>query len=704
MRALIFVLTLSLPTGPLLADTSPQDLERLRRIMDEKLGSTRKPQPPQKPLKPEDFYVVKPGTQPSKRRGGSSEAPSESRGQMMALPGVAAAHASDGRIVSAQAGTGPAASHVKRDSYVIQLKTDLTAAQVDAALATLSSKYNLEIKKFNSSLGVLHVSPRSPTARGVAPESLGAALEPRIIADLRKEPFVDAAFVDFLVAPKALPRRVDTKIPWGATTFGWHWRTSGTDDGNWGLKAIRLPPVWTILNRVRKIEPGRPRTRMAFLDAGFGAHGHLTYNEILGGMPPQPALADCRYSHGTHVAGIAGALHGRGRGIDGIVPDSKIDAIPVSSEFLLDTTSIGVKNPVYHQSMLFSGAVETLSDYLDFSPPKPGERRVINVSLGYNWSALAFDFGVNPDTDDGVKSHILNTAKMVQRLASKVGETVLIVAAAGNDSEGTTTPDEAEWATPFGFAALHKSPTFKNSQNIMVVEATGRNGVRASFSNVGGHVSAPGVDVMSTLAGVSDAYGLCSGTSQATPHVTALAAILFELDPKKTPPEIAEIIRASAIPGPPGTAPRVDALAAVLKLSKDNSLRHLVDLDGNGKVDVGDLEIFKTHLFVLEDANRNGKPIAIDLNGDGNVDEYERCWPLIDFNGSGKASYEKADARLVDGQPSTDLQMLASAWTDTTKTFEAAMVEVGLDKLIAQWSSPLPGGSPLTASTKDPCN
>ena len=70
--------------------------------------------------------------------------------------------------------------------------------------------------------------------------------------------------------------------------------------------------------------------------------------------------------------------------------------------------------------------------------------------------------------------------------------------------------------------------------------------------------------------------------------------------------------------------------------SKDN-IKYLVDLNGDGKVDSADLEILKTHLVILEDAKRNGTPVPIDLNGDGDVNESEGCWPLIDFAGAGKA-------------------------------------------------------------------
>jgi hypothetical protein len=346
--------------------------------------------------------------------------------------------------------------------------------------------------------------------------------------------------------------------------------------------------------------------------------------------------------------------------------------------------------------MLFSGAIDSLIDFMDQYPLKPGEKRVVNASLGYNWSALGFEFGKDQEEDENVKAHIFNSARSVQRLAAKYKDSILIVAAAGNDSDGLADPHWAEFATPFGFAATHESPTYQKSSNILIVEALSRDGKRASFSNAGGHVAAPGVDIMSTLAGVSDGYGLCSGTSQATPHVTALAAILFELDPKKSPAEIAEIIRSSAPAGSEGKTPRVDALAAVLKLSRDN-IKYLVDLNGDGKVDGADLQIIKTHLLVLDEARRNGTPIAIDLNGDGDINENEACWPLIDFVGAGRALYFEPPGQAAAAATRTDLELLEEGWTDTAKPFKTALAEAGLEQLLAQWRAPQ-GSSALVAS------
>jgi subtilisin family serine protease len=683
------------------AQSSPQDLDRLKRLLDEKFGSASQQNqrargaPADKPAKPDDFYVVQPdgtirdtkGLAPEKRSAMGAEIAAAAGGLsslLLGTPGTYSSGAGDAAIVLAQdQGAYRGAPQIKRDSYVIQLRSDLTSEELDQAIATIRNKYNLEITRSNNSLGILHVSPvGGGRSSGARPRTLGAALEPKIIQDLRKEPFVDAAYVNFLVGPKSVPRRSDLTVPAGKETLTWHWRSDETNDGNWGLKAIRMPPVWSILDHYRKANPDQPRARQVFLDAGFGVHGQLSYNTVLGGMPPNPPFASCEQSHGTHVAGIAGALFGKGRGIDGMVPDSKIDAIPVGIELYIVGADEGI-NPVNMRAILFTGAIDSLSEYIDTIPLKPGEKRVINVSLGYNWSTVGFEFGKDPEQDDNIKTHVISTSRTVQRLATRLKDTALIIAAAGNDSEGHDPAYLAEWATPFGFAGTHEGPGFQPSKNVLVVEAFGRDGSRAGFSNRGGHVAAPGVNIVSTLAGVSDSYGACSGTSQASPHVAALAAILFELDPTKTPAEIADIIRASAVPSDTGAAPRIDALAAVLKLSKDN-LRYLTDLNGDGKVDIADLELFKTQIAILIDAEMNGTPIAVDLNGDGNIDDDERCWPLIDFNGSGKASFSASDARTVDGTGRTDLQVMEAAWTDTTKTFQAAMTETGLDQVMAQ--------------------
>jgi hypothetical protein len=96
-------------------------------------------------------------------------------------------------------------------TYAVQFKAGLSKAERDAAFATLRDKYKLKIVKFNKGLDILRVAPRVAPRR--APKSLGAALAPKVIQDLRQEPFVDAAYVDFPVSPPRPAARRSRSAP-----------------------------------------------------------------------------------------------------------------------------------------------------------------------------------------------------------------------------------------------------------------------------------------------------------------------------------------------------------------------------------------------------------------------------------------------------------------------------------------------------------
>jgi subtilisin family serine protease len=108
----------------------------------------------------------------------------------------------------------------------------------------------------------------------------------------------------------------------------------------------------------------------------------------------------------------------------------------------------------------------------------------------------------------------------------------VIFSAAGNDSSGVPKPISAKYASPFNWAALNARE--RGLRNGVIVEAHDSSNKRASFSNVGGHISCPGVDVLSAVAHASDGetsqsmYGKMSGTSMASPYC-ASAHLLFGL-------------------------------------------------------------------------------------------------------------------------------------------------------------------------------
>ena len=129
----------------------------------------------------------------------------------------------------------------------------------------------------------------------------------------------------------------------------------------------------------------------------------------------------------------------------------------------------------------------------------------------------------------------------------------------------------------------------------------------------------------------------------------------------------------------------IDALGAVLKLNGTAQL--LADLNDDAKVDSADLAIFKKQMITIESAKFGAQTIDEDLNGDGRIDNTERCWPRIDLNGSGRASGDPADARLILGEQRSDLDMIKLGWTDQTKSFEDAVKETGVDQLMDVWQS-----------------
>ncbi len=278
-------------------------------------------------------------------------------------------------------------------------------------------------------------------------------------------------------------------------------------------------------------------------------------------------------------------------------------------------------------------------------------------------------------------------------MAQRVEDKILFVVAAGNDSEDRAEPLSARWASPFAWAGTYKGVREEPATNILVVEATDRKRERAAFSNTGGHVSAPGVNIMSTLAKGNAAFGVCSGTSQAAPFVAALTAILFELDPTKTPADIINILKTTATPAPEGTgaAPSIDALEAVFRIAGTKAL--LTDLDEDGKVAASDLGVFKTKLDAITVAATTEAAFTEDLNGDGIVDDNECHWPLIDFNGSGSGATQPADFKKLGGLFRSDLNVMALAWSEPESPFETAVANAGFDV-----TAP---ADVLTASTQD---
>jgi len=93
-------------------------------------------------------------------------------------------------------------------------------------------------------------------------------------------------------------------------------------------------------------------------------------------------------------------------------------------------------------------------------------------------------------------------------------------------------------------------------QGVIAVGATGESNKRADFSNTGTHIiiSAPGVNILSILPvtpsgtrGQNETqYAAWDGTSMASPHVSAVVALIIAINPGLSPQQVADKIAKTA--------------------------------------------------------------------------------------------------------------------------------------------------------------
>jgi thermitase len=175
--------------------------------------------------------------------------------------------------------------------------------------------------------------------------------------------------------------------------------------------------------------------------------------------------------HGSHVAGTIAAKANNGIGVAGVAFNAD----------LVICKALG--------GPLGTGSTADVANCINWVASQGA--RVISMSLGGGAST---------------------TLQQAVASAWNNGNGAVIVAAAGNDGDATLN-------YPAAYA------------EVVSVAATDSSDARASFSNANADVeiAAPGVNVLSTVRG--GAYATLSGTSMATPHVSAVAGVLRQLFP-----------------------------------------------------------------------------------------------------------------------------------------------------------------------------
>ena len=546
---------------------------------------------------------------------------------------------------------GLAGASVSFNTVALVFAAGTTVAQANAILEDVGAEVAGGIPGTTGVPGIL-------VAR--LPIASHAAAAP-VLARLRQDPRVQMVVRDMALHPAVTPS--PATLP--ALLWTWDFPAAG---GNWGLEASRAPQAW---NLDEAANATGHRVRVGVLDVGFAAsHVDLHYQQNL-----SPSVSS---DHGTHVAGIIAAGFDNGLGVDGW---SRYADLVVGAEPGLSTTL---------QTLVFG-----IGDLLRADPTL----QVINVSMGYDWLGGGIDASTNTvaqqqAADDGAL--VLQTLTL---LAGTGAALPIIVAAAGNDN-GTP----AEFGSPLTYAGV-----VLGAGPIIVVESDSLAGsgavVLSGFTNLGGHLGAPGSGIMSTVLG--DAFALKSGTSMAAPEVTGLIAYLYALDPSLPAPTLTanpvlDLLLQTAIPVS-GGAPRIDAFGAVAALG-DSVLKQLVDLDdgtldgnqridalgqqvsqdlrGDGLVDMADFRRFRDAVLQVEaspllDLDGPSTDPKRDLNQDASVDPpaAEAVYARADFNGSGRV--ERAATAVVGGPfgstPVSDLEVLQRYFSDPH--YQAAQLE-----------------------------
>ena len=204
--------------------------------------------------------------------------------------------------------------------------------------------------------------------------------------------------------------------------------------------------------------------------------------------------------HGTHVAGIIGAIRSNSLGIKGVSDQVKIMGIRIVPDG--DERDKDVANSIRYA--VDNGA------------------KILNMSFGkaYSWDKKVVDDAIRYAVSKGV----------------------LLVHAAGNDSKNIDKTDNF----PSKFYTDSSGVKMGTAEAWIEVGATSwinDENLVATFSNFGAKtvdVFAPGVKINSTMPGST--YKDNDGTSMAAPVVSGLAALIWAYYPKFTAVEIKDII------------------------------------------------------------------------------------------------------------------------------------------------------------------
>ena len=243
--------------------------------------------------------------------------------------------------------------------------------------------------------------------------------------------------------------------------------------------------------------------KVAILDVGVDLNNldlnsnlyPLSYDSETGNSPSQIYSNGIFRNHGTHIAGIIGAVKNNEYQISGVAPQSKL--VSISNQ--LDRTAPN------NLSSLIDGINWAIENNVE----------VINNS----WQTFQ-----NQLIEETIENAVTN---------GRNGLGTIMVFCSGNNT----------FLRPNGYSVWYPS---NSNPNIVVVGAMTSSGQRSNFSCYGNQldVVAPGSNILSTILNNDLAY--YDGTSMAAPHVAGVAALILSVNPCLSGKQVRDIIEKTA--------------------------------------------------------------------------------------------------------------------------------------------------------------
>ena len=374
----------------------------------------------------------------------------------------------------------------------LEASTELQRLQSRSAISALLAKHNIE-----SHRQLFPVSNRSPSLQRtyLLRFSINADI------DTLKTAFEESTLIEEVSYNYLRPTLADVIVP---------------NDPNyheqWSLPLIKLPETWAI-------EKGSKDVVIAIIDSGID-YRHEDLKQKIWVNPgeiPENGLDDDgngyiddmhgwdftdapnvqaegdflegdnepidETGHGTHVAGIAGAMPDNGIGIAGVAWNCPLMAVRAG-------LSLGESSRMQDDDS--AAAIVYATD---------NGARIINMSWGSGQHSFVIQDAINYAHAHGV----------------------VLIGAAGNAKESDSF-----------FPAAYKK--------VISVASTNQHRHRFHRSNFGASVdiAAPGNAILSTQ--INDKYRILTGTSMAAPHVAGIAALMLSKRPSLTHEEVRQIL------------------------------------------------------------------------------------------------------------------------------------------------------------------